>query len=72
VGDVRTARRLAHDLKSSAGTLGAQAVSEAAETLELACLNGSVPADMDALLSTLTRELGPVIAGLNSLEGPLR
>jgi CheY-like chemotaxis protein len=67
-GDMRTATRLAHDLKSVAATVGAQAVRETAEALERACSNGAGPADFDSLLSTVTHQLDPVIAGLRSLE----
>ncbi len=66
--DMVTTRRLAHDLKGESGTLGATAVSEAAEALELACANGSGSADIDALFAVVVERLDPVIAGLNSLE----
>jgi CheY-like chemotaxis protein/HPt (histidine-containing phosphotransfer) domain-containing protein len=67
--DMVAAARLAHDLKGEAGTLGATAVREAAEALELACANGSGSADIDALFSAVIERLDPVIAGLRSLEG---
>jgi PAS domain S-box-containing protein len=67
--DMVTATRLAHDLKGESGTLGAMAVREAAEALELACANGSGPADIDALFAVVVERLDPVIAGLRSLEG---
>ncbi|MEP6873881.1 MAG: response regulator [Burkholderiales bacterium] len=66
--DMRTAMRLAHDLRSVASTLGAHAVRDAAGALERACTNGAGAADIDALLRTTIRELDPVIAGLHSLE----
>ena len=66
--DMPTATRLAHDLKSESGTLGATAVSEAAEALEQACSNGAGPADIDALLAAVVEHLDPVITGLRSLE----
>jgi len=69
-GDVSAATRLAHDLKSVSGTLGAQAVSEAAEALEIACSNGN--GDVEGRLLALTRQLDPVIAGLSALETPLQ
>jgi HPt (histidine-containing phosphotransfer) domain-containing protein len=66
-----TATRLAHDLKSASGTLGATAVREAAEVLEHACCNGAGAPDIDALLAAVLEHLDPVIAGLRSLdEGP--
>jgi len=68
-GDTSAAIRLAHDLKSTSGTLGAQSISDAAEALELACANGNL-ADVEVRLSALSHELNPVIAGLSTLEGP--
>ena len=67
--DMITATRLAHDLKSESGTLGAVAVSEAAEALEHACANGASAADVDALLAAVVERLDPVMAGLRSLNG---
>ena len=66
--DMLTATRLAHDLKSASGTLGATAVREAAGVLEHACSNGAGSAEIDALLATVVEHLDPVIAGLRSLE----
>jgi len=67
--DMLTATRLAHDLKSASGALGATAVREAAEVLEHACSNGAGSADIDALLAAVVQRLDPVIDGLRSLEG---
>ncbi len=67
--DMLSATRLAHDLKSTSGTLGATAVREAAEALERACASGAGAAAIDALLSAVVGHLDPVIAGLHSLEG---
>ncbi len=66
-GDMSEATRLAHDLKSTAATLGAQSVSDAAEALELACRNENL-ADVDIRLSALTDELAPLIEGLSTLH----
>ncbi|HKX40432.1 MAG TPA: response regulator [Burkholderiaceae bacterium] len=66
--DMPTATRLAHDLKSASGTLGATAVREAAGALEHACSSGADAADIDALLAAVVEHLDPVIAGLRSLE----
>jgi len=66
--DMLTATRLAHDLKSESGTLGATAVFEAARNLERACSSGAASADIDALLAALVEHLDAVIAGLRSLE----
>jgi signal transduction histidine kinase/DNA-binding response OmpR family regulator/HAMP domain-containing protein len=70
-GDLPTATRLAHDLKSSSGSLGATDVCKAAEALEHACSNGATQADVGALLAAVVAHLDPVIAGLHALEeGP--
>jgi len=66
--DMPTATRLAHDLKSVSGTLGATAVREAAEELEHACSNDAGAADIDVLFAAVIEHLEPVIAGLRSLE----
>jgi len=66
--DMTTATRLAHDLKSVSGTLGATAVCAVAEALEHACSNGAGPADLDALLAAVVERLDPVLTGLRSLE----
>jgi HPt (histidine-containing phosphotransfer) domain-containing protein len=66
--DMLTATRLAHDLKSETGTLGATAVREAAETLEHACANGASSAVIDALFAAVVEHLDRVIAGGRSLE----
>jgi PAS domain S-box-containing protein len=68
--DVRTAQRLAHDLKSAAGTLGAHAIEEAAGALERACRKGAGTAETEALLTTVVLALDPVIASLHSLQSP--
>ncbi|KQV92828.1 response regulator [Rhizobacter sp. Root1221] len=67
-GDAAAAARLAHDLKSVAGTLGMRAVQEAAAALEQACNHGSEDPDVDALLGNVAQLLEPVIAGLRVLE----
>jgi CheY-like chemotaxis protein len=66
--DMLTATRMAHDLKSASGTLGATAVREAAEVLEDACSKGAGSSDIDTLLTAVVERLEPVIAGLRSLE----
>ncbi len=71
-GDLTEATRLAHDLKSTSGTLGAQSVSAAAEALELACASDSDATNVQIRLSALVHQLEPVIAGLASLERPPR
>ena len=66
--DVVTATRMAHDLKSVSGSLGAAGVEEAAGALEQACANGASSASIDSLLAAVVDRLDPVIAGLRSLE----
>jgi len=66
-GDAPTATRLAHDLKSVAGTLGVPAVQQAAAALEHACAHGADGTDIDALAQNVARLLDPVIAGLQPL-----
>jgi HPt (histidine-containing phosphotransfer) domain-containing protein len=65
-GDLVKATRLAHDLKSVAGTVGAQALSEAADALEHACMNGEDGAGIEALLDSVCGQLDPVIDGLRT------
>jgi HPt (histidine-containing phosphotransfer) domain-containing protein len=67
-GDVTKAARLAHDLKSVSGTVGAQALSEAAHVLEHACLQGARSIEVDALLETVCGQLDPVIDGLRAIK----
>jgi HPt (histidine-containing phosphotransfer) domain-containing protein len=66
-GDAAVAARLAHDLKSVAGTLGMLAVQQAAATLEQACNHDAEDADVDALLENVAQWLQPVVAGLRVL-----
>lgn len=62
--DVATVHRLAHTLKSTAGTLGARDVERAARSLETACRLGAVRSDLQPVLDSLSRALTPVLAGL--------
>ena len=62
-GDELSCRRLAHDLKSVAGTLGAAALADTAQALELQCVEAGLPTA--ALLQT-TR--GAVLELLQVLE----
>jgi HPt (histidine-containing phosphotransfer) domain-containing protein len=66
-GDIDTATRMAHDLKSMAAALGIHAVQPEAETLEEACRRRAD--DIDALGQRVARRLGPVITSLQVL-GP--
>gem|GEM_PF-3399748 len=69
-GDADAAMRCAHDLKSTAGSLGMQAIQQAAETLEIACAKGAAEQEIDALAQQAARVLEPVLAGLRSLDPP--
>ncbi|HKX41566.1 MAG TPA: response regulator [Burkholderiaceae bacterium] len=66
-GDIDTATRMAHDLKSMAAALGIHAVQPEAQALEEACRQQA--GDIDALAQSVVRRLGPVIASLQVL-GP--
>jgi PAS domain S-box-containing protein len=66
-GDAGAAMRLAHGLKSAAGTLGMHAVQQAAQALEQACVQGADDGEMNTLARNVARELEPVIAALQPL-----
>jgi len=65
-GDVTTAMRAAHDLKSEAGTLGMHALEEAAAALERACSEGARDADIDDTVCKVTNILNEVIDELRA------
>lgn len=67
VGDFTTASRLAHSLKSVAGTLGVHAVEHAVGALEEGCNEGVGMPGLVALLDDVSRHLTPVMAGLRAL-----
>ncbi len=56
--------RLAHDLKSVAGTLGAAALAEAAAGLEHTCAELAPDPALDAQLERVKGQLEPALAGL--------
>jgi len=66
-GDAAAAARLAHDLKSTAGTLGMRAVQQAAQVLEQACNEYAEDEEINALAQNVALVLDPVIAGLQQL-----
>jgi CheY-like chemotaxis protein len=66
-GDLGAARRIAHDMKSSAAFLGAHAVERAATALEEACMRGGDDPGIDSEALTLAGMLAPVVVGLGSL-----
>ncbi|WP_341889441.1 response regulator [Variovorax sp. YR752] len=68
-GDMTTLRRLAHTLRSTAGTLGALDVERAAGALEAACGAGAEPPELQAALDGLARALAPVLAALRERLG---
>ena len=63
-GDASAPERLAHTLKSVAGSIGARGVQAAAAELEGACRKGDAAPGIQALLDKLVTELTPVLEGL--------
>jgi CheY-like chemotaxis protein len=59
--------RIAHDLKSVAGTLGATALSDAAAALEHAVAEPSPGVDLDRLIEQVEVQLGPALAALRAM-----
>ena len=66
-GDLSAAMRMAHDLKSVAGSLAARAVCGPAEELERACEDGSDEARIESLLRQVIPPLASLIAELETL-----
>ena len=66
-GDLGTARRLAHDMKSGAAFLGAHAVEQAATALEEACGRGADDPAIERHAREAVGLLVPVVAGLHCL-----
>jgi len=62
--DQETARRIAHSLKGSAGTLGAEAIQQDAATLERGLIDGLQRTQLDMLLATLGARMDPLITQL--------
>ncbi len=67
-GDTAGQERCAHTLKSTAGTIGAHALQEAASRLEQACRQGEPGEVRQTILSEVLAQLQPVIDGLGGLE----
>jgi len=67
-GDASAALRMAHDLKSQAGTVGASDVQQAAAALEDACARAAADDSIERLAAAVSRALEPVIAGLQALR----
>jgi two-component system sensor histidine kinase/response regulator len=68
--DASAPERLAHTLKSVAGSIGARGVQSAAAALEGACRKGESAPCIDALLDKVALELAPVLEGLAALLTP--
>jgi signal transduction histidine kinase/DNA-binding response OmpR family regulator/HPt (histidine-containing phosphotransfer) domain-containing protein len=65
--DKTAAERCAHTLNGTAGTIGAREVQQAAARLQRACAEKALDAHIDALLRETLAQLGPVMAGLDTL-----
>ena len=68
--DRSAAQRLAHTLSSTAGTIGAEALQQAAKKLEIACMQGAHPPAVQTELDAVQRELAVVLGSLSVLEDP--
>jgi PAS domain S-box-containing protein len=66
-GDTAAAQRMAHNLKSIAGSLAMHEMQQAATALEDACANGAGPAHIEARARSVVELLEPVIEGLRAL-----
>jgi HPt (histidine-containing phosphotransfer) domain-containing protein len=66
--DLPTARRLAHNLKSLAATLGAHGVEGAAAALEQACATEGPRPQLPPLLDDVATQLLPVLEGLRHAQ----
>ncbi|KAB2970667.1 response regulator [Zoogloea sp.] len=64
--DLATAQRLAHTLKGSAGQIGAEQVSAAAEALEKAVTDGASTAALTEMVSSITEVLILTVNGIYS------
>lgn len=66
-GDTVAMIRLAHTLKGTAGNIGADAVRDASEALQLVCQQGLAASVIDERLQALLQALTPVVGGLRNL-----
>jgi len=71
-GEPVVARRLAHTLRGTAGTLGASQVQERATTLEQALRHGNAAADIAACVDSLAASMRELKAGLEQSGMPAR
>ena len=60
--------RMAHDLRSNAGTLGAMNVAHGAESLEVALLTGRDSAEIRELVDQVDAVLVPVLTALQRID----
>ena len=67
-GDLAAALRRAHDLKSTAGIVGAFTLAEAAHELETACASGAEPEDLNDRLQATLQKLEPVLSWARSVR----
>jgi PAS domain S-box-containing protein len=65
-GNKEAAMRILHDLKSVAGTIGANEIQRATAELENALSAGAADEAVDMLIEAVARALDPVIAGLRA------
>jgi PAS domain S-box-containing protein len=65
--DITAAQRCVHTLRSTAATVGAKRVQEAAERLEQACRQQAPDTRIDDLLRKVQEELQPVVDALQAL-----
>lgn len=63
-GDAPAAQRIAHTLKGSAGTLGAEALRQRALALELALREGAGDARLETLIAALETEIAPLVGAI--------
>jgi HPt (histidine-containing phosphotransfer) domain-containing protein len=64
--DISTLKEVAHSLKGSAGTIGAERLAEAATALDSALRNQAARSEIEAHSTTLIAELAALIDGIRS------
>ncbi|CAN5904243.1 hypothetical protein BH11PSE8_BH11PSE8_36780 [soil metagenome] len=67
--DLRTAVRLAHDLRATAGLLGAAGIVAPARALESACSPTADSAALERLIAVLERDLGELLEEIAAVIG---
>ena len=66
-GEIADAKRLAHTLKGAAATLGAEALRQCAQDLELALRERAPQADIEACIVAVGASLSPLLAAIQLL-----